>query len=65
MYIDNNLYNNPIAKHPDGRCSIENTSMNVSLKEGENQILIGVANFFYGWGMVARFDDLDEMRLEK
>jgi len=65
LYIDKNLYNNPIAKHPDGRCSIENTSMNVPLKEGENQIMVGVANFFYGWGIVSRFDDLDEIRLGK
>jgi hypothetical protein len=65
LYIDKNLYNTPIAKQPDGRCSIENTSFKVPLKEGDNQLLIGVSNFFYGWGIVARLDNLDGIRIEK
>jgi hypothetical protein len=65
LYMDKNLYNTPMAKEPDGRCSIENTSFMVPLKEGDNQLLAGVANFFYGWGIVARFDNLDGIRLEK
>jgi len=35
-----------MAKQPQGRCSIENTTVEVPLKEGENELLIGVANFF-------------------
>jgi hypothetical protein len=65
LYVDKNLYNTPMAKEPDGRCSIENTSFVVPLKEGGNQLLLGVANFFYGWGIVARFDNLDGISLEK
>jgi len=65
LYIDKNLYNTPMAKVPDGRCSIENTSFKVPLKEGVNQLMIGVANFFYGWGIVARMDNLDGINLEK
>lgn len=65
LYIDKNLYNTPMAKQPDGRCSIENTSFNIPLKEGDNQLLIGVANYFYGWGIVARFNNLNGIRLEK
>jgi len=65
VYIDKNLYNTPMQKHPGGRCSIENTSFNIPLKEGENQLMIGVANFFFGWGIVARFDDLNGIQLEK
>jgi hypothetical protein len=64
LYIDKNLYNTPMAKQPDGRCSLENTFITVPLKEGENQLKIGVANFFYGWGIVARFDNLDGVKLE-
>ena len=65
LYIDKNLYNTPIAKQPDGRCSIENTSFKVPLKEGDNQLLVGVSNSFYGWGIVARLDNLDEIKIEK
>ncbi len=65
LYLDKNLYNTPMAKIPDGRCSIENSTIRVPLKKGENQLMIGVANFFYGWGIVARFDDLGGIQLEK
>jgi len=65
LYIDKNLYGTPMAKFPDGRCSIENTSFKVPLKEGENELMIGVANYFYGWGIVARLDNLDGIILDK
>jgi len=64
LYIDKNLYNTPMAKQPDGRLSIENSSLTVTLREGENQLMIGVANFFYGWGIVARFNNLKGIKLE-
>jgi hypothetical protein len=57
LYVDKNPYGTPGAKAPDGRCSIENTAFNVPLKEGDNELLIGVANDFYGWGIVARLDN--------
>lgn len=65
LYVDKNLYNTPMAKQPDGRCSIENTSFKVPLKEGDNLLMVGVTNFFYGWGIVARLDNLDGIRIEK
>jgi hypothetical protein len=65
LYLDKNLYNTPMAKIPDGRCAIENSTIRIPLKKGENQLMIGVANFFYGWGIVARFDDLGGIQLEK
>lgn len=57
VYVDKNLYGMPLSKTPDGRCSIENTAFNLPLKEGDNELLIGVANSFYGWGVIARLDD--------
>jgi hypothetical protein len=65
LYVDKNIYNTPIAKQPDGRCSLENSLIKIPLREGKNQLMIGVANFFYGWGIVARMDDLDGIILEK
>ncbi|WP_257668748.1 hypothetical protein [Parapedobacter tibetensis] len=59
VYIDKNYYGHPIMKPPFGRCSIENASIKLPLKEGDNEVLVGVANNFYGWGIVARLDDLD------
>ncbi len=64
LYIDKNLYGTPIMKQPDGRCSIENTSFMVPLVEGDNQLLIGVANNFYGWGIIARLDELNGIKIE-
>ena len=65
LYVDKNLYNTPMAKLPDGTCSIENCSFKVPLHKGENYLLIGVTNFFYGWGIIARFDDLDGIKLDQ
>lgn len=58
-YVDKNWYGSPIAKQPDGRCSLENTSFMLPLKAGENELLIGVTNFFFGWGIIARMENLD------
>jgi hypothetical protein len=57
LYIDKNFYDEPSMKTPRGRVSIENCSFNLPLKSGENELLIGVGNDFFGWGIVARLDD--------
>jgi hypothetical protein len=64
LYMDKNLYGTPMMKSPDGRCSIENSSFRVPLNEGDNQLLIAVANNFYGWGIVARLDKHIDLKLE-
>jgi len=58
-FADKNLYGTPIRKEPDGRCSIDNASFNLSLKAGVNELLIGVSNDFYGWGIIARLDKME------
>ncbi|PHI18283.1 hypothetical protein CEQ90_18725 [Lewinellaceae bacterium SD302] len=57
LYQGKNLYFTPSMKAPRGRASIENASIDLNLQEGENELLIGVTNFFFGWGIVARLDD--------
>lgn len=57
LYQDKNLYNTPGMKTPRGRCSLENSQIDLPLAEGENELLIGVTNFFFGWGIMARLDD--------
>jgi hypothetical protein len=63
-YVDKNYFGTPSAKC-DGRCTIENTSFELPLKEGKNEILIAVANYFYGWGIIARLDKMDGISFEK
>jgi hypothetical protein len=63
LYVDKNWYLHPIRKEPEGRCSIENTSFALPLVAGANDLLIGVANDFYGWGLVARLDSLEGIAL--
>jgi hypothetical protein len=58
-YTDKNLYGQPIMKEPEGRCAVENTSFALPLKSGKNDLLIGVTNFFFGWGIIARLDKLE------
>lgn len=59
LYVDKNWYGQPVMKQPEGRCSTENTSFMLPLKAGDNELLIGLTNFFYGWGAIIRLDKLD------
>jgi hypothetical protein len=65
LYADKNYFGTPQQKFPSGRCTIENTSIKLPLKEGNNGILIGLANYFYGWGIVARLDDTVGIQVTK
>jgi hypothetical protein len=64
LYVDKNWYMHPIRKEPEGRCSIENASFALPLAAGANDLVIGVANDFYGWGIVARLDSLEGITLD-
>ncbi len=56
----NNYYLAPVMrKSPDGRISPDNGSIDLPLKTGENEVLVGLANDFYGWGLIARFDSME------
>lgn len=65
LYVDKNFFRFPIAKVPDGRLSLENTTISLPLRQGDNELLIGVGCNFFGWGIMARLDDLDGIRLEQ
>ena len=62
LYQDKNYYGSPGMKEPRGRCTIDNASFSIPLKEGENEILIGLSNYFFGWGLVARWNDTSGLR---
>lgn len=59
VYFDKNLFGTPHSKFPLGRCSIENASFKLPLVKGDNEVLIALSNFFYGWGLIARLDMMD------
>jgi hypothetical protein len=64
LYVDKNYYDEPSMKSPRGRVSIENCSFDLPLKAGANELLIGVGNDFFGWGIVARLDDNLGVKME-
>ncbi|MEO5891450.1 MAG: hypothetical protein ABIQ31_14455 [Ferruginibacter sp.] len=59
VFVDKNLYPQKMRKAPDGRLSIENSAFDLALNAGENELIVGVAADFYGWGIVARLDDMN------
>jgi len=65
-FVDKNVYDNAnVRKYPDGRISLLNSSFSINLKQGENEILVGVANHFYGWGIIARLENLEGITFMK
>jgi hypothetical protein len=64
-FVDKNYFGTPEQKLSGARCIIENSALKLPLRKGTNEILIGVANYFYGWGIIARFDDTDGIQLMK
>ncbi|MFT3705323.1 MAG: hypothetical protein QM802_23345 [Agriterribacter sp.] len=65
LYTGKNYFGTPEQKEPSARCTIENSHFTLPLKEGKNEIIIGLANYFYGWGIVARLDDTRGIQLMK
>lgn len=61
VYVDKNYFGTPNAKN-EGRCTLENASVPLALKAGKNEILVGVAHYLYGWGLIARLADTSGIR---
>jgi hypothetical protein len=58
VYADVNDYLKPeLRKKPDGRLSLDNGSFALPLAAGDNEVIVGVANAFFGWGLKLRLDD--------
>jgi hypothetical protein len=62
LYADKNCFATPNQKDPKGRATIENTQFKLPLKKGDNELIIGLANYLYGWALVARLDINDGIR---
>ena len=51
-----NPYGSPGMLEPRGRATPENAAVKLPLQAGENELLIGLTNYFFGWGLVARLN---------
>lgn len=66
VFADKNLFMPATArKAPDGRLSLENGSFVLPLQAGDNEVIVALANNFYGWGLILRLDDLDGIQLAR
>ncbi|MBX2822614.1 MAG: DUF1080 domain-containing protein [Rhodothermaceae bacterium] len=64
VYVDKNLYSHPIMKDAFGQISVDDASVTLPLLEGENELLIGVANSFFGWAIMAQLENTDGLRVD-
>jgi hypothetical protein len=65
-FLDKNYYLQPLMrKYPEGRISIQNARFPLPLKQGDNELVIAVANDFYGWGIIARLENMEGVGIEK
>jgi len=62
LYTGKNPYAAPGMMAPRGRATPENATVQLALQEGDNEVLIGVANYFFGWGIVAQLNDGSGLR---
>ncbi|WP_282163220.1 hypothetical protein [Ulvibacterium marinum] len=62
--VDKNYFGTPSQKYPKGRCTLDNTSFTLPLKEGDNELMVAVGNFFFGWGVIARLDKTEGLVLD-
>lgn len=63
VYVDKNMYGHPIMKDPFGQISISDGRFALPLTAGEHELLIGVANSFFGWALLAKIDQIDGVAL--
>ncbi len=62
VLVDKNVYQYNMRKYPDGRISTQNTTAPLNLKAGQNDLLIGIANDFFGWGLMARLESTNHIQ---
>jgi hypothetical protein len=64
VYADKNLFEQEGArKFPDARCSLENGTFTLPLEAGDNEVAVAIANKFFGWGLMLRLHDPEEVHL--
>ena len=46
-----------------GIMDVEDDTVYLNLRKGKNEIVLGVAEYFGGWGFICRLDDMQGIRL--
>lgn len=64
LYVDKNEAGKSYQKFPGGLLDIGNTAVLLPLKEGNNELLIGIAVKDYGWGITARMESLHDILIK-
>jgi hypothetical protein len=47
-----------------GIMDVENDAIYLDLKKGRNEIVLGLADYFGGWGFICRLDDINGVKIE-
>ena len=47
-----------------GIMDVENDAIYLDLKKGRNEIVLGLADYFGGWGFICRLDNISGVRIE-
>jgi hypothetical protein len=47
-----------------GIMDVENDAVYLNLKKGRNEIVLGLADYFGGWGLICRIDDMRGVKVE-
>jgi hypothetical protein len=64
VYADKNFFESDTErKFPDGRCSLDNATLTLSLEAGDNEVAIAIANNYFGWGVMLRVVEPDGVHL--
>lgn len=63
VYNANNAYLTRSERYL-GVMTVDNDMISLSLKEGRNEVVVAVIENFGGWGLVAKWEDLDGLKME-
>ena len=47
-----------------GIMDVEDDAVYLNLKKGRNEIVLGVADYFGGWGFICRMDDVHGIKID-
>ncbi len=63
LFSANNTYRSRSQRYL-GVVTVENDAVYLPLRRGENELVFAVSESFGGWGLIARFEDLDGITLD-
>lgn len=64
LYTGKNEAGRLYAKVPGGRISVTNSTVEIPLEAGANELLIAISSPLYGWGVMARVQSLNGLTIQ-